>query len=547
VSEAKPAVAAWLERLQVVLPGFRLEHLERPQRWGREVRSVLRGWAEESLHFFTVMVLGYDLLGDKGSFHWEMCRWLEGAKRPQLLLCYRGAYKTTVGTIAYPLWRAAKDPERYSHMEMVSDAQLGRAIMDNLRSRVDRHGERLLALFPEMEPANKGRRQMWRADVASLAVRKGDGPTWEVRTMGQGRAGRHTTTVGMDDIVNEANYGSEVVQEQLKQQLDFLWPTLSGEVVIAKGTLYAPYDFWHHMVKTLWPRDLDVWLQPVKGRAWLNARGDVEWEDGPFAHPSEWDEERLAAEERRIHDPVVFYSQYYLDPRRGGLGEIARDWIKHVGAEELGDVTYYVAADPASGEGTSRPAIVVVAIDAQDRVYVVEATDAARTEADFLEALFATARRYKPRVVAVEAYGQGGKSIQQQVTNRQRAENYLLPVEYVTHGHESKYEHIRRNLQPEYQWGTVYHLRELKGGALERQLLAFGPGKSSRGLDMLDALAYAVRTARRYGHMGAGDETSIRHVLPGLYSVPRAQKLASMMQSLPDSGEEAITRVGSVW
>jgi len=548
----RPAVAEWLGKLQAQVPDLTLRHLAEPARLPLDVRTLMRGWAEESLHFFTVMVLGYDLLGGEGSFHWEMCRWLEDARRPQLLLCYRGGYKSTVGTISYPIWRAAKDPEEYSHLELVSDANLGKAMMNNLRSRVTKRAPMLQALFPGMVPANKGNERQWSGEVASLATRTGDGPTWEVRTMGMGRAGRHPTTVGMDDITNEVNYGSRSVQDDLKRQLDFIWPLLTGhddgdpvEIIVGKGTRYNDFDFWGYMIEHLYPDQLDLWAVPVRGTCALDAEGNVTWTDSPvYAHPEQWNDEKLDAMRRKIRDPHVFHCQMFLDTSQSGDKLIPQDWVKYTGMGELPEhVTYFMACDPASGKGESNPAIVVVAIDQERTIHVVHADDSFQSEADFIEGIFALYRQFLPSVVAVEAYAQAGKSMQEQLAARCLHENEWLPVEYVTHGHLDKATHIRRAIQPPYQWGKVRHLITLRQTEFETQLFSFPHGKM---LDMLDALAYAVGIAQKYGPDYVPAPGDARNRVVASRDFPVAYSLETLL-SVADLPEDEEHEHAGVW
>ena len=540
----KPAVSGWMEKVRGTIPDLELRHLAKPETLPGDVKSVLRGWAEESLHFFTVMVLGYDLLGGEGTFHWRMCEWLEEARKAQLLLCYRGGYKSTVGTIAYPIWKAAKDAEHYSHMELVSDMNLGRQMMTSLRNRVDKHGRLLRALFPEMVPANTGKMQSWRGDVASLATRTDDGPTWQVRTMGQGRAGRHITDIGMDDIVNEVNYPSRTDQDELKAQLDYIWPTLNEDVVIAKGTRYTDYDFWGYMIELLWPDELDVWVQPVRGTASLDSEGNVVIEDSDvYAHPEQWNDRKIKSLERKTRDPHVFHCQYFLDTTQTGARMIEKDWVKYAEMGALPAVTYYMACDPASGKGTSNPAIVVVGIEADRTIHVVHTDDEFGSEADFLEAILTCYRQFLPSVVGIESYGQGGKSMQQQVAAKCQNENEWLPVEYLTHGHLDKDSHIRQTLQPQYQWGAMRHLVTLRGGHFEEQLFSFPHGKL---LDLLDALAYAVGLSLKYGADYVPAPGESRERTRGPLNVERAYSLETLL-STPDLPEEEVPENAGVW
>ena len=71
--------------------------------------------AKSDFYFFCNKVLGYDLMVPH--VHEEMCNFLvhdierdQNEQATKILLEARGTFKSTIGTIAYPLWRLVKNP-----------------------------------------------------------------------------------------------------------------------------------------------------------------------------------------------------------------------------------------------------------------------------------------------------------------------------------------------------------------------------------------------------------------------------------------------------
>ncbi len=82
-----------------------------------DMRELMRQRALDSLYFFCKAVLGFSDLTP--GMHMPMCEFIQQGrtvlgehKEPRKKLCLvpRGHFKTTCGTIGYPLWRLCHDP-----------------------------------------------------------------------------------------------------------------------------------------------------------------------------------------------------------------------------------------------------------------------------------------------------------------------------------------------------------------------------------------------------------------------------------------------------
>ncbi len=517
-----------------------------PEKWGKGDREVYRSIADNSLHFFTVFVAGYDRLTLPDGFHGGLCRRLSHIGKPMLELDWRGAFKTTVAAIARPLWGACKDPKRYDHIHIVDDLPLGKQHLKVIGGHIyppTEENKVLRALYPEVQPD----KSQWSLTSKSLAGRvlQKEGPTFEVRSTGQSLAGRHRAAITMDDLVNEQNYQSRMLQDELKDKFKYMWPTLDTDDLVMIGTLYAGYDLWGYIIQELWPEIIDVFVQPVRGTAKIVAdqhRKRIVGDDtGVYAHPAEWDDDRYERTRRQVKDPYVFACQYMLSTEQErGIG-IKSQWIQYFEGEELPLMSTFIGVDSASGKGTSRPAIAVCGITEAGDFYALHSDSDFETEAELIEAVFLAHTKYSPIIVAVERYGQGGYGTILQIENLMRRKRQYMPIEPVTGHAQGKIPFIREALRPLYKMGMMYHLPAFRGSEYEAELNAFPGGQY---LDELDAMAHAVSQALKFGFQESGDRP--KREMP---KVKNGDKIGYTLEQLtrPVPFEEDSSRKAKVW
>ena len=481
--------------------------MQSPEDWTPDEVGAFRYLSEENFYFFTVFVLNYTKLGPPGGFHWWFCEELtRPTVKAQLYLMYRAAYKSTIGGIAYPLWRFAKDVKTYSHLKLVADLELGKQHSNAMRRQVE-YNPKLNRLFPELKKSPTD----WSDTSFTFLDRdfSKTGSSMEVRTMKQGHAGRHVSEISMDDIVNEDNFESRSEQDRLKNRLDLMWPTLDTDDVKMFGTRYADYDFWGYVISQLHPADLDVHVQPIRGTGWIDEDGETVIEDSAvYAHPEVWNDKALEAQKRKMirkenMDPYVFMCQYFLDTKHRVDQQFKQEWLQWVRQSELPRLTYYIGVDSASGKGSSKPAMSVVGIDENRKLYVVYADSDFNSEAALIEAVFTAWHKWRPAIVSVERYAQGGHATQANFENHCITTNQWPDFNWATHGSTDKESHIRAALRPQYEFGNVFHVEDLRNGTYEKELADFPRGAYE---DTLDATAYAFGAAMKFGAYHVEDE-----------------------------------------
>lgn len=470
-------------------------------------KAIYRGLARGSLHFTSVFLLGYHDLSPISGTHGEMCRQLEALDRPQMHLKYRGYFKSTIGTIAHPIWNFMSDPEDYAFVLVTDDEKLGLSRMRDIKKGLRK--PQMKVLFPECD-VEKGEG----ADrIFSIVGRTADGPGGEFRTTRQAQAGRHPWHLLFDDLVNDANYRSREDQERLKRYIDESQPTIEATNLLTWiATLWANYDATHHFINVMYPHNLDLYVTPVRGYAEVTEAGKIIAHDNHvYAYPKDpsapnkhqWDDEKF---ERVKHGyrkhPFTFRAQFMLDTSYTEGESFEEDWLQWRIRPDLRYFTRYMSVDPASGEdstGTSRPAIAVIGYAEDGEFHVIETLDHYKGITECVDDVFRLYDQFKPAKVGVEVYAGVGNTFMSLLSEQMRQRGVFLPLVKQTHPRQTKDEHIVEALQYPYQARAVWHDETLRGGRYEEQLMAFPGGEYK---DLLDAVAYAVKLALEFKYLG---------------------------------------------
>lgn len=496
-----------------------------------------------SLHFYSVFVLGYDRLSDRTGFHGRICHALETLSRPLMFLCWRGAFKTTLAQIADTLHGATKNPREYDKIISVGDLELGKQHLEAIGSQIEGN-PRLRKLYPWMEVSVK----QWKGSSKRLASRSPSrvGPTWEVRSTKQKLTGRHRQVFGIDDWVDDQNYTSRDEQDRLKRKLEINWSTLDTDRLIITATLYADYDFNNYLIEQLFPDELDLFIQPVRGYSTVSETGKITYhDDGVYPFPEEWNDERYDRQRRKYGDPYLWACQMLLDPSQKGELGFKCDHISYSAHGERPPMSIYIAGDPASGTGTSHAAVAVVGVTAEKEIHILAVQSDFKSEAEFVDGFFMAVQVWQPKRTGIERYGQGGHGTEQLIRHKMQETNKWFALEPITRrgGDMNKIQHIRSTLFPLYEWRKIHHDLNLRGGAFESELASF---PENRYLDELEAVSYAVELALKYGYReGATDKPEKR---PGrVVPLRRSRKIGYTLAELSEYDLAERPNAKSLW
>ncbi len=427
---------------------------------------------------FISEVLGYQL----ESFHREWMEIQKGNKK-SLILAPRGHGKSTICTIAYPLWRLLNDPDLRALIVSNTSAQAC-AFLREIRAHLESNpwvceNFRNLAGHPwtESELAISLRqRQSKEASITALGVL---GPV----------ISRHYDLIILDDIVDEENARSAKQRERL-----LLWyykvlqPCLEpeGELHIV-GTRYHYLDFYGHLIANDFANAHWIYraIEPAEDVGAGLARPEVAlWEKKfPLA---------LLKQIRKEAGPAIFNSQYQNDIELMKGVIFKEEWILY--AQDLPPrLEKIIGIDLAISEKEQADyfAMVVVGLERESgKIYVL---DSFRDRLSFQSQIQQSIRLFQkhdlPRSpvvrVCVESNG-----YQEAFAQKLRTEG--LPVKSV--------KTIRDKISRAYQLQAKFENGEIlfpcrRAQDLIEELILFPEAEHD---DLFDALELAVSNARTF-------------------------------------------------
>ena len=453
--------------------------------------GLMREHAKSSLYFLAKGVLGFSWL--MPHIHMDVCNLLQDRdKRRKKFVLPRGWLKTTVCTVAYPIFSAINNPNI-----RILLAQNNR---DNARKKLKQIRELwetcqlLRALFPELLPSSSSQ---WTADSLCL-VRTEAHPesTFEcVGVRGQ-TTSRHYNIIIEDDTV--APDFDELGEETLAPSHDdvrkaITWHSLclplltnakTDEIVVV-GTRWYEIDLMSHIAKN----------EPQYACIERSCREDSDGNSDPrgmVTYPERFDADVLAEYEATLGP--YFYSTLMLNcPVSIGDMLFKADWFPEYDELPPRQSLYvYTTIDPATDPelSTSRSDAIdysVVMTTGKDMItgdiYVLDYFRERCNPGDMLDAVFDHVHTWNPLIVGYEdvAYQ---RSLDYWIKERMRTTGLFFNLQPIKRGtKKSKPTHIM-GLQPIAASGTLHvrpHMKELM-----TEFLSFPRGAHD---DLIDCLS----------------------------------------------------------
>lgn len=445
-----------------------------------ELRIELRAKALGSLYFFAKGVLGFDKLTN---LHLEVCEFLEAEEQRKLLVLPRGHYKTTISSIAYPMWLSVHNPDIRILIASATSTN-AQKIMSVIRAKWERC-EMLRWLFPELVPDFPKVR--WN-DSCAVINRQGDWPegTYEAIGAGGTAVSRHYDFIIEDDLVNDDHL---VNKEQMDKVIDwhqykeslFISPSKGRDIVI--GTRWAFFDLISHVL------DTEV------GRA-RYVRSAIE--GGVPIFPEEFtlqELDRLLA----VMGTYKFSCQYLNDPTQDTARKFEEGWLRFYEDLPAGAYSYYVACDPAAsvfkaGGGIARDsdytAIITIAVDPDGNIFVVDVVCDRLGIDEFIYELFRIVETYRPVTVGIETNAFQRALLFPIRLEMKKSNTFFSVTELKASKVATKQLRILA-LQPYFSNGAIFVKRAF--GELLHEYRLFPMAKHD---DAMDALAYVVQMQR---------------------------------------------------
>lgn len=280
-----------------------------------------------SLYYFAKYILGYDKLEPVP--HGEVCEFMqEYIWHDTLLLLPRGNYKSTLRSVAFPMWMHERDP-RIRIMLTSADLMNTKGWLAEIRGHYEGN-EIFKSTFGLRAPqrAKDKERQVWHATALrtspSLIERRTGTPTFVASSLGSSLVGQHFDMTVPDDMMNEK---TSRTREQVAQVMDFfrlLIPILdpiADSVRDAPGPRHATGTRWGHddayarMIAADKKRRADglpeKWRKMIRKAIWKDQHGHTQ-----LFFPKVFTEPYLRAiSQEEGMTKYLFSCQYLNDPQ----------------------------------------------------------------------------------------------------------------------------------------------------------------------------------------------------------------------------------------
>ena len=458
-----------------------------------EELEAFRKKGRESLFFFARAILGFKDLDPK--IHGPLCKALEKHEDiTRLMVTFpRTWFKSTVCSIAYPIWRAINDPE--IRILIVQNSFSNACKKLGAIKSIFEKNKLFKALYPEILPIPG---ETWTKECLKVN-RTSSHPegTFEAAGVGTATTSRHYDEIMQDDTIAPKKDDMTGIVQQ---------PTLA-DIEKAIGWHRQCYPLLIHPLKsriiivgTRWAEgDLQGWIMKNSPEFVHFSRSIYENAAGEAVRPESgghvvWDrfDDSVAQELERVEGPYMFACLYMNQPTAAINQVFNRNWIRYYEEIKAKNVVYCTSVDLASAkkEESSDPDYTVVltcgVVPNENIVYVVHYTRGRFDPGQTIEAIFDHARAYKPVEVIVESIGYQ-RTLNYWLKKRMRFHDILLYINELTGLQGSKVDRIR-GLQPYFADGRMF-LRA-RHQELEQELLAFPKGTHD---DIIDAMSMQMK------------------------------------------------------
>jgi predicted phage terminase large subunit-like protein len=151
-------------------------------------------------------------------------------------------------------------------------------------------------------------------------------------------------------------------------------------------------------------------------------------------------------------------------------------------------INWFLLIDPAISQETyaDDTAFVVAGFDQFKNIYVKEVVHGKFTPSEIVDTTFRLYDNHRPRAIGLETVA-FQKTLQYAMNDMMKERGWWLPLKEIKRKSSLSKEQRIRGLQPYYEYGHVYHLKNARGiDELEYQLIHFPKGQKD---DIIDALA----------------------------------------------------------
>jgi len=203
--------------------------------------EVLKELCKDSLFILAHAILDYKDVNQRT--HGEIIQTLESSGQRKLIVMPRGSLKSSLCTIAYPIWLLNKEP---NERVLIDSEVYGNSCtyLREIKTHM-KHNKPLVSLFGDYEG------ELWNNDeiIIKQRTRPLKEPSITAGALGTTRVGQHYSTIIFDDLNSPKNTNNkenaQKVIDHYKYYLSILEP--NGTAIIV-GTRYSENDLIGHIL-----------------------------------------------------------------------------------------------------------------------------------------------------------------------------------------------------------------------------------------------------------------------------------------------------------
>jgi hypothetical protein len=207
-----------------------------------DLEEILRRRYRDSLGDTARSLLSYPDIN--AETHSDIIQSLEAGTRRKLIVCPRGALKSTLCDISYPIWLLLNNP----NLRILIDSEIfsnSKTFLREIKAQLE--SERLVSLFGPFKSESNWTEASITIKQRTIARKE---PSIQVSGIGAVKVGQHYDVIIMDDMNSNNNSatpeGRQKVIDHYKLNTSILEP--DGTMVIV-GTRYAENDLIGHVLQ----------------------------------------------------------------------------------------------------------------------------------------------------------------------------------------------------------------------------------------------------------------------------------------------------------
>lgn len=444
-------------------------------------------------------------------FHFELMRDLESERRFLARVAPRGHAKSTLASLAYPLWRLCEDLSR-NIVIITHERSLATQFVRDIRHELETN-ERIIEAYGDLtlsadEPKKQTRtpRRGKRKTPKRAAKRKwsegkfttANGVTVQAKGASSGFRGTRVGPHRPDLIIcDDIEADEQVSSAEGRQKLEFWLRRVVMPALTPGGQLVVMGSLLHH--DSLLANLRDPQRFPgcdYKVYRALEAAAD---EAGQYRlqalWPARWSVEQLQRERERV-GTLAFEQEYQANPIDDALRAFRPEWLRGYEPERLegrNDLATLMAVDPATGvEGGDFFAIWIGSVDPRDGViYTRQLTLERIGVVEQIRRILDAFERWQPVTIGIEttAYQVALKEFLDDISRREQRYIPITPLKTIAN------KRARIEGSAAFYENQTFRLPPALAPEVEKQFLEFPAGRHD---DAPDVCAMGIELARSF-------------------------------------------------